>query len=98
MVLIPLQEDVIKAFVLELIRTESAFRRLAEDIKGIAQKGINLRDLRNLEVIQPPLDLQQHFATIVESIEKQKAQQLAHLAELDTLFASLQSRAFKGEL
>jgi type I restriction enzyme S subunit len=46
----------------------------------------------------PPLDLQARFASIVESIEQQKARLRAHLAELDTLFASLQSRAFNGEL
>jgi len=46
----------------------------------------------------PPLDLQHRFATIVESIEQQKSTQRAHLAELDTLFASLQSRAFRGDL
>ena len=50
-------------------------------------------------VIQlPPLDLQHRFAAIVESVEQQRARQRAHLAELDTLFASLQSRAFRGEL
>ncbi len=49
-------------------------------------------------VTVPPLPLQQRFASIVEAIEKQKARLKAHLAELDTLFASLQSRAFKGEL
>ena len=46
----------------------------------------------------PPLDLQHRFAAIVESVEQQKASQRAHLEELDTLFASLQSRAFQGEL
>ena len=46
----------------------------------------------------PPLDLQCRFAAIVESIERQKASQRAHLAELDILFASLQSRAFRGDL
>ena len=29
---------------------------------------------------------------------EQKARQRAHLAELDTLFASLQTRAFRGDL
>ena len=46
----------------------------------------------------PPLDLQRRFATIVESVEKQKNRLRTHLAELDALFASLQSRAFNGEL
>lgn len=39
-----------------------------------------------------------HFAAIAESAEQQKASQRAHLDELDTLFASLQSRAFRGDL
>ena len=46
----------------------------------------------------PPTSLQHRFATIVESVEHQKTRQRAHLAELDTLFASLQSRAFRGDL
>ena len=46
----------------------------------------------------PPMSLQSRFAAIAESVERQKANQRAHLAELDTLFASLQSRAFRGDL
>ncbi|NBD38965.1 MAG: hypothetical protein GVY10_10380 [Verrucomicrobia bacterium] len=41
---------------------------------------------------------QQQFASIVTKIEDPKARLRAHLQELDSLFASLQSRAFKGEL
>ena len=37
-------------------------------------------------------------AAIADSVEQQKARPRAHLEELDTLFASLQSRAFQGEL
>ncbi|TVS10831.1 MAG: hypothetical protein EA424_24620 [Planctomycetaceae bacterium] len=44
-----------------------------------------------------PLDLQHRFAAIVESVEQQKTRVRQHLAELDTLFAALQDRAFKGE-
>jgi len=54
--------------------------------------------LKTLPVPLPPLDLQIRFATIVEAVEKQKDRLRAHLAELDTLFASLQHRAFNGEL
>ena len=46
----------------------------------------------------PPLAEQRGFAAIVQSVERQKTSQRAHLAELDTLFASLQSRAFRGDL
>ena len=57
-----------------------------------------LRDLKGLTMSLPPLDLQYRFAAIVESVEQQKASQRAHLDELDNLFASLQSRAFRGDL
>lgn len=46
----------------------------------------------------PSLELQQTFATRVAAVERLKATHRKHLAELDTLFASLQHRAFKGEL
>ena len=65
---------------------------------GAVMPGINVTKLKKLEVEAPPLSLQRRFAAIVESVEQQKASQRAHLAELDTLFASLQSRAFRGEL
>lgn len=64
----------------------------------VAQKNINLKILRSLPVPLPPSDLQSRFATIVESVEQQKIRLRDHLAELDTLFASLQQRAFNGKL
>ena len=62
------------------------------------QFNINAKQASSVQVALPPLDLQHHFAAIAESVECQKASQRAHLAELDTLFASLQSRAFRGDL
>jgi type I restriction enzyme S subunit len=59
---------------------------------------ISVSKVRDTVILMPPLDLQTRFASIVESIEQQKARLKAHLAELDTLFASLQSRAFNGEM
>lgn len=46
----------------------------------------------------PPIELQQAFATRVAAVERLKETHRKHLAELDALFASLQHRAFKGEL
>ena len=46
----------------------------------------------------PPLPLQQAFARRVEAIEALKERQRASLAQFDALFASLQHRAFRGEL
>ena len=59
---------------------------------------LNTTRLKSLVVPLPPLDLQHRFAAIVQSVEQQIASQRAHLNELDTLFTSLQARAFRGDL
>ena len=59
---------------------------------------INLSILRDLDVPLPPIALQQEFARRVGAVEKLKAAQRTALAEQDALFATLQHRAFRGEL
>ncbi len=63
-----------------------------------AQKNINLEILRNLDIPFPQIDLQHEFARRIIAVEKLKSAHRASLAELDALFASLQYRAFRGEL
>ena len=67
-------------------------------VRGQTRGRISLGRMKKLQIPLPPLDLQCRFAAIVASVEQQKAGQRAHLNELDTLFASLQSRAFRGGL
>jgi type I restriction enzyme S subunit len=71
---------------------------LERDAPQFAQKNINLAILRELRLINPPFDLQCSFADRVAEIDKLKTNHRAHLAKLDALFASLQHRAFRGEL
>jgi len=66
--------------------------------KGIAIRHLHLTDFKRLKLFLPPLPLQQEFARRVEAIDRLKATQRQSLAQLDTLFASLQHRAFQGEL
>ena len=63
-----------------------------------AQKNINLNLLRNLELPLPGSDLRMAFAKRVAAVESLKAAHRASLAAMDALFASLQHRAFRGEL
>ncbi|VGO15033.1 Type-1 restriction enzyme EcoKI specificity protein [Pontiella desulfatans] len=62
------------------------------------QFNINAKQAASLKIPVPPLKLQQQFADRILSLEKLKAAHRKSLAELDALFASLQDRAFKGEL
>lgn len=65
---------------------------------GSTHKTIYYRHAEQFEVFLPPIQDQRSFAEAVAIAEGQKAHMRTHLAELDTLFASLQSRAFNGEL
>jgi len=66
--------------------------------RGAAQPTINLKELREFEIPFPPLILQREFAAQVSVVERLKASYQASLVKLDALFASLQHRAFRGEL
>lgn len=85
-------------FLLECL--ESLRRKILSEISsaGHGTKRFDREAMRRIRVPAPPIELQKRFATIVESVEQQKARMRAHLAELDALFASLQHRAFNGEL
>jgi type I restriction enzyme, S subunit len=70
---------------------------LSNRVEG-ARANISLTDLRELPVILPPLPLQHEFARRAAAVEKLKVAHRQSLVELDALFASLQHRAFRGEL
>lgn len=91
-------DQLLPVFVAHLFRAKSFKSLLFSGGQGANIQNINQKILNSLPVPLPPFDLQRRFATIVESVERQKARHSEHLAQLDTLFASLQQRAFKGEL
>jgi type I restriction enzyme S subunit len=65
---------------------------------GSTHRTIYFPTVERFHVVVPPLSLQLKFAACSEAIDKLKAQYKDHLARLDELFASLQHRAFHGEL
>ena len=72
--------------------------RMIARANASSQANLFQGQIRELPVILPPLPLQQLFARRVAAVEKVKVSYRASLAELDALFASLQHRAFRGEL
>ena len=91
--------DVVNPMFLNLqLRSVPMRALLKSKSKTATMTTIDQKALSSVDVVVPPIGLQSRFAAVVESVEQQKASQRAHLAELDTLFASLQSRAFRGDL
>jgi len=71
---------------------------VAKGSRQAAQQNFSGPGLRRLPMPLPPITLQRAFAQRIAAIEKLKMAQRASLAQLDALFASLQHRAFRGEL
>jgi type I restriction enzyme S subunit len=59
---------------------------------------ISVADVRAAPIALPPLSLQSRFATFIRALGELKGKQRASLVELNSLFDSLQHRAFSGAL
>ena len=66
--------------------------------RGGTQKFVALKDLRTMPIYVPPRAMQESFGTSVAAITALKEKLVQHLAALDALFFSLQTRAFAGEI
>ncbi|QGH69320.1 restriction endonuclease subunit S [Pseudactinotalea sp. HY158] len=80
-------------FAVQAIRPQVNKRR-----RGVRQKNLNLSMIRQIEIPRASIDDQREFAARVEQLTEQR--KVVEVAEecSDELFASLQSRAFRGEL
>jgi type I restriction enzyme, S subunit len=73
--------------------------RLAQaSMHGQTRVRISMGQLRQLKVPVPPLAIQKKFSTVIAHLRSTNQLQHSSLVELDVLFASLQRRAFRGEL
>ncbi len=87
--------SVFLAATLTLPATQMAFERMAHGgTMGILNAGL----LKQLIVMLPPLALQHEYEKRVSAIERLKQMHCTSLADFNALFASLQCRAFCGEL
>ena len=71
---------------------------LERTAKGAIMSGLNMGLIKAMPIAIPPLSLQHEFKARNQAIENLKTQHRTALADLDALFASLQHRAFRGEL
>jgi type I restriction enzyme, S subunit len=65
---------------------------------GATREAITKKQIENLPIIIPPLDLQEQFAIKVTKIKEQKSIIQKSIGEIENLFNSLMQKAFKGEL
>ncbi len=91
------KERVLPTFLVYQFTNES-YQRLLWDIAtsgGATREAVTKQQIENLELIVPPLELQNQFADFVNQVDKLKANMENSLKELENNFNSLMQRAFK---
>lgn len=94
----PRHELVTSTYLAALLQSSPVQRKLLSMSHGGTMGVLNAGLLKQLTVPLPPMDLQLHYQRAMQVLETVRKKHEANLAELNALFASLQSRAFKGEL
>ena len=89
------EEKVLPGFFAEYLQHQKAkryFLRCAKQTTGIAS--INMKQLRGLPVLVPPLELQEQFMTIVERVNKTKLTIQKSLDKMEVLQKALMQKYF----
>lgn len=85
-------------FICALLNHPSTERMAHDLILGQTRARISMGRLRGLRVPCPPLGLQEAFGSRISKLEEVRANFVQARASSETLFTSLQHRAFQGEL
>lgn len=93
------RKGVLKDFVFYLLQTPKLHRYVvAHSERTAGQSGVNLKLLNPFPAYLPPKEIQVRFSNILSAAEEVKGKHQQELEKLDSLFQSLQQRAFSGEL
>ncbi len=94
----PTRGGVDPVWLMAAINSASVRRDIARRATGTTRSRISRGNLARVPIPALPTPAQQAFRNKVGWLELASSRARAHLRHLDTLFASLQSRAFSGEL
>ena len=78
-----------------LLRVPEIKSRLTNISRGIRQANIANKDIENLQIPVPPLELQNTFASFVQQIDKSKFVVQKSLEKAETLYKSLMQEYFE---
>ena len=89
-----IKEGIDKYYLSQLLRFDQIKKRLTGISRGVRQANISNKDILNLVIPVPPMELQEQFAAFVRQIDKSKFAVQKALDEIQRLFDSLMQRYF----
>ena len=94
----PDPEKILPEFLYYQLQSQGCKHQADNLVRGIAQKTLNLKDLKSIRIIIPPIELQKEYVLKVSVLSRFKHLNKVEGLDLKLFFNSLMQRAFKGEL
>ena len=89
------EKKVNAVYVTEVLCTEDIYRQILRRAKkSVNQASINQEDVKSLEILVPPLSLQNQFAAFVERVDQQKQTVQQSLEKLELMKKALMQEYF----
>lgn len=98
MMLFSVKQENRSEFLWALLESEQFKSKLQGLVGGGAAPRVNIKDLKKIDVIKPPENLQDLFSQVVLKIDGLRDRYQKSLTELKNLYGALSQKAFKGEL
>ena len=89
-----IKEGIDKFYIAQLLKFEQIKKKLTGISRGVRQANISNKDILNLVVPVPPMELQNQFADFVNQVDKSKVAVQKALEETQVLFDSLMQQYF----
>ncbi|AKB64737.1 restriction endonuclease subunit S [Methanosarcina mazei] len=73
-------------------------RDLLNRVRSVTADNLEFSQIKDIDVILPPIKQQQRFTTIVEQLDRTRSNQQQSSLEINSLFDALMQKAFTGKL
>jgi type I restriction enzyme S subunit len=85
-------------FLFEQLRSEFVRRQVERKVVGVAQKTLNLKALKSIEILLPDREKQLEFSNVSKAIALRKEKTLRAKDLIEDLYNAILQRAFSGQL
>lgn len=92
------REEIDQDFFFHLLGSEAIYAEFSRLAAGATVKNLNIDLVKGVMVSVPTLTEQRRIAEVLDKVEDLRSKHRLAIDKLDDLFASLQHRAFRGEL
>jgi type I restriction enzyme, S subunit len=89
---------ILPRFLYACMRSDNFGYQLERKLRGATFLQIPLGELKKIEIPLPPVEFQQRVVDAIQQVDRSLSAGREHLAQLGSLFSSVQQRAFRGDL